>query len=163
MVYSYEPHHWEDYDIGQVFESPGRTITEADLAIHSMFSGDWTEVHTNEEYAEKTRFGGRVAHGPMTFLVGTGLIVRMGIFERTVRAFLGMNYMDVPNPVFIGDTLDLTLEVEDKRELESQDEAGLIIFECEMTNQDDEPVFAGDLKFLMGRRGAELTPSAESS
>lgn len=155
MALSYEPHYWEDYDVGQTFESPGRTITNADLAVHSMFSGDWTEVHTNDEYAKKTRFGGRVAHGPLTFLVMTGLIVRMGIFERTVRAFLGMNYMDVHEPVFAGDTLYLDLTVEDKRELDSKDDEALIVFEAVVENQDDESVFEGDLKFLMGRRESE--------
>jgi acyl dehydratase len=154
MALSYEPHYWEDYEIDQKFESPGRTITDADLAIHAAFSGDWTEVHTNEEYAKGTKFGGRVAHGPLTFLVGTGLIVRMGIFERTVRAFLGMNYMEVTEPVFAGDTLYLTLEVKDKQRLESRDDEALVVFECEMTNQDDDVVFKGDLKFLMGLREA---------
>lgn len=151
MALSYRPHYWEDYDVGQTFESPGRTITDADLAIHSAFSGDWTEVHTNEEYAKTTRFGGRVAHGPLTFLVLTGLIVRMGIFERTVRAWLGLNYLDAKEPVFAGDTLYLTLTVADKRELESRDDEALIVFEGVITNQDDEEVMECELKFLMGR------------
>lgn len=158
MALSYEPHYWEDYDVGQTFESPGRTITDADLAIHSAFSGDWTEVHTNDEYAKTTRFGGRVAHGPLTFLVLTGLIVRMGIFERTVRAFLGLDYMDVNEPVFAGDTLYLTLGVEEKRELESRDDEALIVFEAVVSNQNDEDVLECDLKFLMGRRPDEDAP-----
>lgn len=155
MALSYEPHYWEDYEVGQTFESPGRTITDADLTIHAAFSGDWTEVHTNEEYAKTTSFGGRVAHGPLTFLIMTGMIVRMGIFERTVRAFLGMNYMDLHEPVFAGDTLYLELTVEDKRALESKDDEALIVFEAVVRNQDDESVFEGDLKFLMGRKEAE--------
>jgi acyl dehydratase len=90
----------------------------------------------------------------MTFLVGTGLIVRTGILERTVRAFLGMNYMDVTNPVFAGDTLSVTLEVKEKQTLESQDDADLIVFGLLITNQDDESVLEGDLKFMMGRKDA---------
>jgi acyl dehydratase len=68
--------------------------------------------------------------------------------------FLGMNYMEVTEPVFAGDTLYLTLEVKDKQRLESRDDEALVVFECEMTNQDDDVVFKGDLKFLMGLREA---------
>ena len=47
MAYSYEPQYWEEYEVGQEFESVGRTVTEADFVMHSAFSGDWTELHTN--------------------------------------------------------------------------------------------------------------------
>lgn len=155
MTLSYKPHYWEDYEIGQTFESPGRTITDTDLVNHSALSGDWTEIHTNEEYAKGSSFGGRIAHGPLTFTVATGLMVRMGILERTVRAFLGMNYMDINKPVYPGDTLYLTLEVESKRELESKDSEALVVFEALIENQDDESVLEADLKFLIGKREAE--------
>jgi acyl dehydratase len=155
MTLSYKPHYWEDYEIGQTFESPGRTITDADLVNHSALSGDWTEIHTNEEYAKRTSFGGRIAHGPLTFTVATGLMVRMGILERTVRAFLGMNYMDIKKPVYAGDTLYLTLEVKNKRELESKDNEALVVLEATIENQDDESVLEGDLKFLIGKKESE--------
>jgi acyl dehydratase len=148
MPYSYEPHHFEDLDVGQTFESAGRTVTEADFAIHSMFTGDWTELHTNKEYSQDGPFGERIGHGPMTFILSTGLFQRTGVVERTVVAFLGMNYMDIPNPVRIGDTVSAEYEVTDKRDLESRDDAGLVVVDAEMTNQDDESVFAGDMKFL---------------
>ena len=152
MPYSYEPHHFEDLTVGQTFESAGRTITETDFHMHSMFTGDWTELHTNAEYAEEGPFGARIAQGPMTFIVATGLFQRTGIVERTVVAFLGMNYMDVPNPVFIGDTLSAVYECAEKRELDSRDDAGYVEIDTRMTNQDDESVFEGDMKFLFKRR-----------
>ena len=155
MPYSYEPHYFEDLDVGQTFESAGRTVTETDFAIHSMFTGDWTELHTNKEYSEDGPFGARIAQGPMTFILSTGLFQRTGIVERTVVAFLGMNYMDIPNPVFIGDTVSAEYEITDKRDLESRDDAGLVVVDTEMTNQDGESVFAGDKKCLFKRKDAE--------
>ena len=148
MPYSYEPHYFEDLDEGQAFKSAGRTVTETDFAMHSMFTGDWTELHTNKEYSEDGPFGARIAQGPMTFILSTGLFQRTGIVERTVVAFLGMNYMDIPNPVFIGDTVSADFEVTEKRGLDSRDDAGLVVIDSEMTNQDGESVFAGDMKFL---------------
>lgn len=151
MPYSYEPHYFEDMEVGKTFESAGRTITETDFVMHSMLTGDWTELHTNEEYASDGPYGERIAHGPMTFIIATGLVQRTGFVERTVIAFLGMNYMDIPNPLFIGDTLTATFEVTEKRELESRDDAGLVVIDADVRNQDDEAVFAGDMKFLFKR------------
>jgi len=155
VPHSYEPHHFEDVEVGQTFESAGRTITETDFVVHSMVSGDWTELHTNREYAEAGPYGERIAHGPMTFVVATGLFQRTGVVERTVRAFLGMNYMDLPNPVRVGDTLSATFEVTEKRALESRSDAGLVVIDSEVTTQDGDRVFAGDMKFLFDRQEAE--------
>jgi len=154
MPYSYEPHYFEEMAEGTTFESAGRTITEADFVFHSAFAGDWTELHTNAEYAEDGPFGERIGHGPMTFIVTTGLIQRCGFVERTVVAFLGMNYMDISNPITIGDTVSAEFEVTERRELDSRDDAGLVVVDAHTTNQDGEEVFAGDMKFLFRRRDA---------
>jgi acyl dehydratase len=151
MPYSYEPHHFEDFEAGQTFESVGRTVTETDFVMHSALAGDWTELHTNAEYAADGPFGERIAHGPMTFVQATGLVYRMGIVERTAVAFVGMNYMDLPNPVHIGDTVSLDLEVTDKKEV-SRDDAGLVVLDGTVTNQDNTVVLEGDMKFLIERR-----------
>ncbi|ELY96062.1 MULTISPECIES: MaoC/PaaZ C-terminal domain-containing protein [Natrialba] len=155
MAYSYEPHHFEDFEVGQEFESVGRTVTEADFVMHSALSGDWTELHTNKDYAEDGPFEGRIAHGPMTFVQATGFVYRTGIVERTAFAFLGMNYMDLPNPVYIGDTLSLDIEVTETKDVSSRDDAGLVVLDTVMTNQDDTVVFEGDMKFLIKTETAE--------
>ncbi|MFP4591606.1 MAG: MaoC/PaaZ C-terminal domain-containing protein [Halobacteriales archaeon] len=153
MAYSYEPHHFEDFEEGQTFESVGRTVTESDLVIHSMVAGDWTELHTNRHYADEQIYDGRVAHGPFTFILATGFMYRGGLLERTVLAFLGMNYMEIPAPVHIGDTVSLAYEVTEVREV-SRDDSGLVTFDTVMTNQDGEAVFRGDMIFLIKRREA---------
>lgn len=158
MPISYEPHYFEDLEVGQTFESAGRTVTEADFVMHSMFTGDWTELHTNEEYAEEGPFGARIAQGPMTFILATGLFQRTGVVERTVVAFLGMNYMDIPNPVYIGDTVSATFEVVTKRNLDSRKDAGYVEIDGEMTTHEDHIVFAGDMKFLFRRKDSDEPP-----
>ncbi|ADQ69346.1 monoamine oxidase [Halogeometricum borinquense] len=155
MAYSYEPHYFEDFEEGKEFESVGRTVTEADFMMHSALSGDWTELHTNKEYAEDTQFGQRIAHGPMTFVQSTGFVYRSGIVERTAIAFLGMNYMDLPNPVFIGDTLSQTMVVSERKDVGSRDDAGLVVLDVEMTKQDGTVVLEGDMKFLVKTRSSE--------
>ena len=148
MPYSYEPHYYGDLGVGQTFESAGRTVTETEFSLHSMLTGGWTELHTNREYAEEGPYGQRIAHGPMTFILATGLFQRTGVVERTVIAFLGMNYMDVPNPLFIGDTISAEYEITEKRELDSRDDAGFVCVDSMVTKQDGTTVFEGDMKFL---------------
>jgi acyl dehydratase len=151
MAYSYEPHHYEDFEEGEEFISVGRTVTESDFVMHSALSGDWTELHTNKEYAEEQDFGERIAHGPMTFVQATGFVYRTGIVERTAYAFLGMNYMDLPNPVNIGDTLQLEMEVSNKKEVGRED-VGMVVLDTEMENQEGTTVFEGDMKFLIKKK-----------
>jgi acyl dehydratase len=152
MAYSYQPHYFEEFEVGQTFESVGRTVTETDFVMHSAFAGDWTELHTNAEYAEDNQFGERIAHGPMTFILATGFVYRCGFLERRVVAFLGMNYMDIPAPVHMGDTISAEMEVTKKKGLSSREDAGLIVIDSTVTNQDGEEVFAGDMKFLVKRQ-----------
>ncbi|MFC7045308.1 MaoC/PaaZ C-terminal domain-containing protein [Halobacteriaceae archaeon GCM10025711] len=152
MPYSYEPHYFEDFEVGQTFESVSRTVTETDFVMHSMFTGDWTELHTSQTYAEDGYFGERVAHGPMTFSLATGFVYRCGFLERTVFAFLGMNYMDIPAPVYMGDTISLDMEVIETKPFSSRDDAGMVVIDTVMTNQDGDTVFEGDMKFMIKRR-----------
>ena len=151
MAYSYEPHHFEEFEEGQEFISVGRTVTESDFVMHSALSGDWTELHTNKEYAQEQDFGERIAHGPMTFVQATGFVYRTGIVERTAYAFLGMNYMDLPNPVTIGDTLQLEMVVSNKKEV-GRDDVGMVVLDTGMENQNGTTVFEGDMKFLIKKQ-----------
>ncbi|PSP42276.1 monoamine oxidase, partial [Halobacteriales archaeon QH_2_66_30] len=82
-----------------------------------------------------------------------GFVYRCGIVERTVYAFLGMNYMDIPNPVGTNDTISMEMEVMDKKEIGSVDGADMVTIDSKVTNQDGEQVFAGDMKFLIKNEG----------
>ena len=155
MAYSYEPHYWEDFEVGQTFETVGRTVTESDFTLHSMFTGDWTELHSNRHYAEDGPFDGRVAHGPMTFTLATGFVYRSGIVERTVYAFLGMNDMDIPSPVYMDDTISMEMEVINKKEISSVEDADMVTIDSVVTNQHGDAVFEGDMKFLIYNRDAK--------
>lgn len=152
MPYSYEPQYFEEFEVGDTFQSVGRTVTESDFTFHSMFTGDWTELHSNKEYADDEYFGERVAHGPMTFTLATGFVYRCGFLERRVIAFLGMNYMDIPAPVAMDDTISLSMEVTKTKELSSRDDAGIVVIDTTMTNQDEDVVFEGDMKFMVKRQ-----------
>ena len=152
MPYSYEPRHFEAFESGQTFRSPGRTITETDLVMQASLTGDWNELHTNREHARERDFGERIAHGAMTFNYAVGMLMSVGILERTAYAFLGMDAVEFPEPAVIGDTVSLEVEVAETNDLESRDDVGLVVIATRMTTQEETVVFRGELKFFVCTR-----------
>lgn len=57
-----ESYSIEEIKIG-MFESYSKTITDLDVQNFAKLSGDMNPVHLDEEYAEKSRFKKRIAHG----------------------------------------------------------------------------------------------------
>lgn len=151
MPYSYEPHAFEDYEVGQTFVSPGRTLTESDVVMQSMLSGDWTEFHTNEEYARESAFGQRIAHGPLTFSIGIGLMSRCGFLERTSGGLASMDEVSFVNPLPIGETIHVELEVVDSHDI-SREDVGLIDMAMSVVTEDDTTIFECVLALLIRRR-----------
>ena len=68
--------YWEDLNEGDQFDSPTRTITEADVANFACLSGDFNRLHVDAEYAADSAFGQRIAHGLLVVSVMSGLTTR---------------------------------------------------------------------------------------
>ena len=127
---------FDEFEIGETWDSPARTITEADLLIFAGYSGDFHPLHTDEEYAKTTQFGRRIFHGPGAFAIATGLESRLGIKEGTAIAFLGMTW-SLKAPIFIGDTIRVRETIAIKKESKKPDR-GVITFDVAILNQRDE-------------------------
>src|SRR5699024_9699013 len=85
--------HYEDFNVGDVYTGPGRTITETDVVNFAGLSGDFNLIHTDEEYAKSNSpYETRIAHGLLGLSIASGLMTRIGIFEGTVIAFLGLEW-----------------------------------------------------------------------
>jgi acyl dehydratase len=65
--------YFEDYVVGAQRVTSGRTVTETDVVIHAGHTGDYFPHHVDAEFARRTQFGQRIAHGTMTFAIGIGL------------------------------------------------------------------------------------------
>jgi acyl dehydratase len=144
--------YYEDFPDGREFFSRGRTITEADVVAFAALSGDFIELHTNQEYARQSMFGRRLAHGALIFSVSTGLTAQMNLVNDTVLAFYGLDRLRFTRPVFLGDTVRVR-----KRVLERQDKGpdkGVVAFETAVLNQRDEPVIVYQDRILLRKRGA---------
>src|SRR5690348_15612293 len=104
--------YFEDFEIGDRFVSPGRTVTEADIALFAGLSGDYTPVHVDSVAAMRSRFGGRIAHGGLTLAIASGLEFSLvGPSGDRVVAFYGLDGVRFVRPVRPGDTVRVIGEV----------------------------------------------------
>jgi 3-hydroxybutyryl-CoA dehydratase len=143
-------HYYEDFAAGATFESRGRTVTEADIVNFAGLSGDFVELHTNEEFAKKSPFGRRIAHGALVFSISTGLMTQMNLINDTVLAFYGLDKLRFTGPVFIGDTVRVVKRVIELKEKDA--ERGVVTFETQVLNQNNEPVIVYTDKLLLMRK-----------
>ena len=65
--------YFEEIEAGEEHETPGVTITDYQVMQYSGLSMDFYELHTNDEFAKKTQFGKRVAHGLLGLALTDGL------------------------------------------------------------------------------------------
>jgi len=130
--------YFEDYEIGESFESPGRTITETHLILHAGNTGDMHELQMNEEYASRTTFGKRLVHAPLTYSIMEGLINSNPLLRSANICYYGLDRMRMPNPVFIGDTIKVKRAVVEKRVKDQR--GGIVKFVDEVINQRNEIV-----------------------
>src|SRR5713226_10652724 len=131
-------YYFEDFQVDAVFETRGRTVTEADIVNFAGLSGDFIELHTNEEYARQSPFGRRIAHGLLTLSISNGLMVQMNLITDTVVAFYGLDKLRFVKPVFIGDTIQVRKSVVDT--LTKGGEVGVVTFDTSVLNQNGETV-----------------------
>ena len=143
--------YFEDFEVGEESMSAGRTVTETDIVNFAGITGDWNEIHTNKELAERSMFGQRIAHGALVFSIATGLSVRMGQTADTVIAFYGLDRLRFVKPTFIGDTIKVKQKVESKNERDQS--GGIVTMLNEVINQRDEVVLSYTAKVLLKRRG----------
>lgn len=137
--------------VGQSKVSRGRTLTETDVVNFCMLTGNWLEIHANEEFAKTARFGRRVVQGSLVFSIVNALLP---FDSSVVDAFYGVDRLRFLKPTFIGDTLWARSEIIDLREKDG--DAGVATLELVGANQRREKVMRCEFSLLI--RGARLLP-----
>ncbi len=141
--------YFEDIQLGEECESPGRTVTETDIVIFAGLSGDYNVLHTDAEFMKRSIFGERIAHGLL------GLAIQAGLFTRATQpyatlAFVGLRWK-FKGPIKIGDTIRLRAKVVAKKETGKPD-GGLITVQRTVLNQRDEVVQEGETDLMVEKR-----------
>ncbi len=141
---------FDDVEVGQEWESGGRTVTEADIVIFAGLSGDFNPIHIDHEFAKTTAFRKPLAHGLLVLSIGSGL----GLMFPPMRtvAFMGMKEWEFREPVFIGDTIHVKTRVLEKEE-RSRGRRGVVTWHRQIINQDNKVVQDGTTLTLVEGRG----------
>ncbi len=139
--------YFEEFEVGAKMVTRGRTITEADLVQFAALTGDYNPMHTDAEYAKDSFMGKRVAHGMLTLSYAVGQAYQLGILEKTVLGFRGLE-MKFSIPVYIGDTIHAEVTVAEKKEAKRLG-GGTVTLDMRILNQEGKAVQKGTLTLLM--------------
>jgi len=151
-----KPTYFEEYIVGAQRSTIGRTITEADIVLHAGQTGDFYPHHMDEEWCRTQPFGRRIAHGTLIFSVGVGLTA--DIVNPHAISY-GYDRLRFIRPVFIGDTIRVTVTVKEKRDIPKRPSHGIVVEGCEVINQKNEPVLACEHLLLVDRQLSGSTQS----
>ncbi len=141
---------FEDLELGQSLTTRGRTITEADVVNFAGLSGDYNPLHTDAEFAARTEFGQRIAHGALGLSIAIGLSYQLGFLEGTVMAFLELQWK-YSLPTYLGDTIHCEIVVKELKPMPRLG-GGKVVLGVKMINQDGKVSQRGDWTILVRSR-----------
>lgn len=144
-----ETRYFEDYEVGEKFPNPPRTVTDAQFLAFQAVSGDNHPIHYDREYCRARGHRDLLAHGYQVAVQcapGAGLLphymgdAMIAFIEQSSR-FLG--------PVYNGDTLYPMLQI---KELREQRTTGVMVLKATIHNQDGLLVMEGEQSLLLRKR-----------
>ena len=142
----------DDFRAGDRYRTHGITVTETHVVGWAGLTGDFYPLHMDREYASRTQFGERLAHGPMIFALAVGLVAQAGFAGQAAVAWLGVDGMRMLAPVKIGDTVRVEVLVKDAR-VTRDARKGVQVWEYSVLNQRDERVLVFDYQLMFHLRG----------
>jgi 3-hydroxybutyryl-CoA dehydratase len=129
-----------DLKVGDSF-STSREVTDELVRAFAELSGDHNPIHLDDEFAGKTRFGRRIAHG---MLSGAFISAVLG-YEFGERKILYLSQtMRFTAPVFMGDTVTTTATVKSIRE-----NKGIVTIDTVCTKQTGEMTLTGEAVIML--------------
>lgn len=141
---------YEEYSIGESFESYGRTVTEADIVNFTCLAGLKLPMFIDEEFSKKhSLYGTRVAPGLLTASLAAGMLE--DILGKYTLAALGLDRFKFRAPVKAGDTLTARVTVEEMKDVKNG-ERGVLGVRIDVANQRGETPLTFHGAFMM-RKG----------
>ena len=98
-------HTFDDFAVGDSVVTAGRTVDIGDITTFAGLTGDHYPLHTDEGYCRSTQFGGRIAHGPLTYGFAVGLVALSGFLGDAIIAFIECQGLKALAPVRPDDTV----------------------------------------------------------
>ena len=152
--------YFEELEIGETLITHRRTVTESDVVSFAGISGDFFYAHMDDIAARDSLFEKRVAHGYFVLSAAAGLFVDPA--PGPVLANYGLEALRFVKPVYIGDTIRARLTCKQKTAKEDRDgqiPQGVVHWDVEVSNQDEEPVAVYTILTLVKRLVASAVPA----
>lgn len=144
--------YFEDFQVGERFHAPSRTLTDAHFLFFAGLTGDNHPIHYDVEFARSSPFGKPLAHGLLlTALTALGAGELAPQVHESIIAFLGQSTRFTA-PVFVGDTITPELEVANL--IPKANGRGVLTFMARLYNQHGTAVLEGEHVYLVRRRTA---------
>lgn len=142
--------YFEEFELNDTRYTKGRTVTETDIVLHAGQSGDFFPHHMDEEWCKTQPFKKRIAHGTLILTIAVGLTSDM---VNEVSMTYGYDRLRFINPVFIGDTIKVTITIKDKKD-HKKPGFGLVTELVETFNQHNELVMVCEHVLLVNKKEA---------
>jgi 3-hydroxybutyryl-CoA dehydratase len=148
----------DDFRIGQTFSGEKRRVGDPEFASFARMTGDAHPIHYDDDYAARTRFGKRLAHGLLvTSMTALGATSMSQCLEDAMIAFVeqGTRFL---KPVFVNDHLQSHFTVSSVVQKPGSSSA-FVRFDVRLVNDRDETVLEGFHVYLLrARRPATAEP-----
>jgi len=146
----WEGRYFEDFEVGDIYRCRlGRTLTEADNTWFTLLTNNTNQIHFNTEYAKRTDYGRPLINSALTLAIVAG----MGVADASENGFaLGWDQIELPNPLFAGDTLYSESEVLEKRESKSKPQLGIVKVRTRGIQQDGKVVIRYTRSVMVWKR-----------
>jgi acyl dehydratase len=142
---------YEDCAVGDAFTTGGIVVTESLIQAFAGLSGDFFDLHVDDDFARRLGFAGRVAHGILGLALTDGLKNRAEYRFRAV-ASLGWNWK-FTGAILVGDRIHAEVAIVGRRETKRADR-GILTLALKVKNQDGKVVQDGTNDLMVERRPA---------
>jgi len=123
------------------FETGGITVTEGHILGFAGLTGDFYDIHMDDDYARALGYPGRVAHGLLGLALCDGLKNRAPV---RFAAIVSLNWRwSFTGPILVGDRIAARIAVLSKR-MTRNPARGIVTLGFELRNQKDEVVQKGE-------------------
>src|ERR1700689_4767940 len=134
---------FEQLAVWQRFESGERAVRDTDVIVFSALTGDWHPQHCDPEWAARSPFGERIAHGMLILSLAVGLVP---LDPERVLALRRVGEVVFKRPVRLNESVHVDGELTALRPVDER--AGLVDFAWQVRNQDDALVVRASVQVL---------------
>ena len=140
---------FEDIAEDLAWETPGITVSEHHILAFAGLSGDFYEIHVDDDYARALGYPGKVAHGILGLALADGLKNRSAVRLAAIVS-LGWRWR-FTGAILAGDRIHARIRVTAKRMTRHADR-GIVTLDMTLLNQRGEVVQAGENDLMVHRR-----------